>query len=128
MSFSFPTQEKLKSKKRIDQIFAEGSSVTQFPIKLLYVKTTEPTTPQVQAGVTAAKRNFKKAVSRNRIKRLMRESYRHHKSIVLNNSTASYAFLFIYLGKEMPTSAVIFRSMEKVLHKFNTKQAHQNET
>jgi len=38
MSFAFPKKEKLKSKKLIEQLFAEGKSVSSYPIKLIYLK------------------------------------------------------------------------------------------
>ena len=118
---SFPRKEKLKSKKLIEQLFAEGRSVSNYPIKLIYLKTELPFDTPIQAGVTVPKKNFKSAVKRNRIKRLMRESYRLNKALVFNNSKGSFAFLFLYLGKEMPDYALVEKNLKAALHKFKKK-------
>ncbi len=118
MLFSFPKNEKLKSKKRFEQLFAEGKSISSFPLKLIYVKTELPENIKVQVGVSVPKRIFKSAVKRNRIKRLVREAYRLNKQGVFNNSEGNYAFLFLYLGTEMPTYAGLEKKMLAILQKF----------
>ena len=65
----------------------------------------------LQAGFTVNKKNFKKAVDRNRIKRLMRESYRIQKNDLKNElikSNKNLALFFIYTGKELPDHQLIF--------------------
>lgn len=118
MSFTFPKKEKLKSAKLIEQLFAEGQSITRFPLRLLYLETELPGETQVQAAVTVSRRSFRNAVDRNRIKRLMRESYRHNKALVFNNIEGRFAFLFLYLGKEIPTFKEMERSMHSLLQNF----------
>ncbi|SHI47496.1 ribonuclease P protein component [Pseudozobellia thermophila] len=118
MDFKFPKKEKLKSKKVIDRLFAEGKSVTVFPLKLIYLKCELPEEVRAQVGTVAPKKNIKSAVRRNRIKRLMRESYRLNKHVVFNNSEGSFAFLFLYLGKKMPPYTEIESAMTKTLSKF----------
>ncbi|RAJ14110.1 ribonuclease P protein component [Arenibacter echinorum] len=118
MSFSFPKKEKLKSKKLIEQLFAEGIGVTNYPIKLVYLKTSFDDGSICKVGVTASKRNFKSAVKRNRIKRLMRESYRLNKHLIFNNIESNFAFMFLYLGKEMPSQSKITDTMIPLMRKF----------
>ena len=118
MSFSFPKKEKLKSKKLIEQLFAEGIGVTNYPIKLVYLKTRFEDDSKCKVGVTASKRNFKSAVKRNRIKRLMRESYRLNKHLIFNNIEGNFAFMFLYLGKEMPKQSKITAAMIPLMQKF----------
>ncbi|CAN0328045.1 ribonuclease P protein component [Arenibacter algicola] len=118
MSFSFPKKEKLKSKKLIEQLFAEGIGVTNYPIKLVYLKTRFEDDSKCKVGVTASKRNFKSAVKRNRIKRLMRESYRLNKHLIFNNIEGNFAFMFLYLGKEMPSQSKITDTMIPLMRKF----------
>lgn len=125
MAYTFPKIEKLKSKKLIDRLFAEGKSITSFPIKLIYLKTKLPYEVPIQAGVSVPKKNFKSAVVRNRIKRLLRESYRLNKHLVFNNSEGTFAFLFLYLGKEMPDYTTVDENLQAVLHKFNKKVDHE---
>jgi len=121
MDYSFPKLEKLKSKKLIDQLFANGKTISSFPIKLIYLKTELPNEIVIQTGVAVPKKNFKSAVKRNRIKRLMRESYRLNKHVVFNNSQAGFAFLFLYLGKEMPEYTQVEEHLKIVLHHFKKK-------
>lgn len=100
MKFTFPKKEKLKSKKLIEKLFLEGKAVTAFPIRLLYLQTTFEDGSKIKTGVSVSKRNFKKAVDRNHIKRLLREAYRLNKPEYFNNITTSYAFMILYLGKD----------------------------
>lgn len=123
MDFSFPKKEKLKRKKLIEQLFAGGKGLNNYPVKLIYLRTELPEDVQFQAGVTVSKRSFKKAVQRNRIKRLLRESYRLNKHLVFNNIEGNFAFLFLYIGKEMPEYEQVEASMKAVLHKFVEKNS-----
>ncbi len=118
MQFSFPKKEKLKSKTRITQLFTKGKTLTVFPLKLIYLKVDEQD-PIIQAGVAVPKKNFKSAVSRNHLKRLLRESYRLNKAIVFNNTEGKFAFLFLYLGKETLPFESVQRKMILLLKKFN---------
>ncbi|WP_430411008.1 ribonuclease P protein component [Kordia sp.] len=126
MNYSFPKEEKLKSKKCIDQLFSEGKSVSKFPLKLIYTATELPKNVPIQAGVSVTKRRFKKAVTRNRIKRLLREAYRLHKNDVFNTISTSYAFMFLYIGRREPTFEEIETSMVRLLEKFLEKTSITN--
>ena len=119
MSFAFPKREKLKSRKTLERLFAEGRSLTKFPLRMIFLETTSPGQPPVQVAVTVPKRNFKRAVDRNRIKRLLRESYRQNKGLIFNNIEGNFAFLFLYLGKELPTFKQVEQSMLTIFRQFN---------
>ena len=118
MDFSYPKKDKLKSKKLIEKLFKEGKNISNYPIKLVYLKAHLPQDIEIQAGVTVSKKNFKTAIKRNRIKRLLRESYRMNKHVVFNNKEGSFAFMFLYIGKEMPQYHMVEESMKKILQKF----------
>lgn len=100
MKFKFNKTEKLKSQKLIEKLFLEGKSVSAFPLRMLYLETPYGDSAEIKAGVSVSKRNFKKAVDRNRIKRLLREAYRLNKPRYFNNIKASYALMILYIGKE----------------------------
>ena len=119
-NFSFGKKEKLKSKMLIGQLFSEGRNLSVFPLKLIYLKVNKQEVP-IKATVTVSKKNFKNAVHRNRIKRLLRESYRLNKGIVFNNTQENFAFLFLYLGKEMPAFKDVESKMKLLLEKFNAR-------
>ncbi|SEP84594.1 ribonuclease P protein component [Hyunsoonleella jejuensis] len=120
MKYTYPKKEKLKSKKLIDQLFAEGQSVSAFPLRLVYLSTTFNEDVLVKTGVSVSKRHFKTAVDRNRIKRLLREAYRLNKSHYFNNLTTQHAFMILYIGKEKPTFAQVETSMKRLFEKFLT--------
>lgn len=118
MSFTYPRKEKLKSKRLIAAIFAEGKSISQYPIKLIYLKVDQQDA-FIQAGVTVPKKKFKSAVKRNHLKRLLREAYRLNKGLVFNNTDDKFAFLFLYLGTETLPFKVVQHKMTLLLKKFN---------
>lgn len=121
MKYTYTNKEKLKSKILIDQLFTEGQSVSAFPLRLVYLSTTFDENIRAKTGVSVSKRHFKSAVDRNRIKRLLRESYRLHKAEFFNNLTAQYAFMVLYIGKEEPTFTQIETNMKRLFEKFFNK-------
>lgn len=125
MDFSFPKKEKLKSKKLIEQLFEEGRSVSNFPLKLIYLKTDFQDDVKIKTGVIAPKKSFKKAVQRNKLKRLLRESYRQNKPVIFNNIEGNYAFMILYLAKEMPDYAFVNEKMKVLLNKFQDKNSNE---
>jgi ribonuclease P protein component len=98
MALGFPNSENLKSRTTIKQLFDQGKSYTSFPVKLIYIP--QNNLKITQAAFAVPKRNFKLAVSRNRIKRQMREAYRLHKQLLIANNNAEFSLLFLYLGKD----------------------------
>ena len=121
MSFRFGKQEKLKSKKLIGQLFTKGESITVFPLKLYYLPVSEEQNVQIKTAVTVPKKNFKSAVQRNKIKRLMRESYRLNKHLIFNNIEGNFAFLILYLGNELPGYRDIDESLKGIFRKLVKK-------
>ncbi len=118
MSVKFPREEKLKSKKHIQRLFDEGSAISDFPLKLIYHQIDKEGNANLKMAVTVPKKKFKSAVHRNRIKRLMRETYRLHKAEIFNKIEGSYALLFLYLGRDMPEYATVEKHMIKILELF----------
>ena len=120
MRQTFNKEERLKSRKLIQQLFAEGKSLNAFPIRLLYLPSDHDSPYRIQAGVTVSKRNFKKAVQRNRIKRLLREAYRKNKRILydeLADKHRSIIFSLIYIGNEEETYPLIEKKIIAALHR-----------
>jgi len=120
LRFTFNKKDKLKSKKLIELLFSEGQVVSSFPLKLVYIKAAFEDDVLFKTGVSVSKRHFKKAVDRNRIKRLLRESYRLNKSEYFNNITTSYAFMILYIGKEKPTLNEVETRMKRLFEKFSS--------
>lgn len=116
-SYSFGKAEKLKSRKRIDALFSSGRPFHVSGIKVMWLPAPGNTLPQV--GVTVSSRHFKKATDRNRIKRLLRETYRLQKEILCAQrvNQSSCDVFFIYTGKELPDYAALYKSMTLALKK-----------
>ena len=115
MKHTLGKKERLKSKKLIEKLYEYGNSIKVFPLRMVYLQTSHTSTFPAQVGVSVAKRNFKKAPDRNRLKREMRESYRLQKEIVYDNLQDPYVFMISYLGKEEKEYQEIFSKMNKLL-------------
>lgn len=121
MDASYNKTEKLKSKKLITLLFEKGKTVTAYPLKLVYLETRFEDNVLLKTGVSVSKRNFKKAIDRNRIKRLMREAYRLNKAHYFSNTSKHYAFMILYIDKEMPNLKFIDSKMKLLFKKFKEK-------
>lgn len=104
----------------IKQLFVDGKNISQYPIKLIYLKSTGQKA-FIQAGVAVPKKNFKSAVKRNHIKRLLRESYRLNKGLVDNNTEDTFTLLFLYIGKETLPFDAVQQKIILLLRKFNER-------
>lgn len=107
MKNTYPKHEKLKSKTTIDLLFSEGKSVSKYPLRLVYVPTVLENEARIKFGVSVSKKYFKKAVDRNYFKRVLRETYRLNKQLLLENMAQPYAFMFFYQTKDkLPYSEI----------------------
>ena len=82
----------------------------------------------LQTGVAVSKKYFKKAVSRNRIKRLMKECYRLQKNDLQNELTQKNIQLecfLMYTGNELPEYNIVFEKMTNILKRLQ-KIVHEN--
>lgn len=117
-TFSYGKNEKLKKRKQLAQLFESGQTFLSFPIKVFYKQSAEPLDFCIKAGVGVNKRNFKKAVHRNRIKRLLREAYRLNKPPLLNY-LAQYQreamVFFLYVDKTLPQKGTLQNKMPFVI-------------
>lgn len=118
MKFTLGKQERLKSRKLIEKLYKDGTSLKVFPLRMMYLQTEHTSNFPAQMGVSVAKRNFKRAVDRNRIKRLLRETYRLQKEIVYNNLEKPHIFMISYLGKDEKTYEELSSKMNKLLNLF----------
>ena len=93
---TFSKAQRLKSRKKLQEVFSAGKSVRGSVVKLVFL-TEKTDVPEVQCGVGLITRNFKNAVDRNRIKRLLREAYRLQQqplqAYIASSDTALSAFL-----------------------------------
>ncbi|MHB1147800.1 MAG: ribonuclease P protein component [Lutibacter sp.] len=121
MKFTLGKEEKLKSRKLIEHLFAEGKRVKSFPLQLIYLQISHDSEFPVKVGFSVPKRVVKLAVDRNRIKRMMREAYRLNKYLISEKIKEPYIFMFIYTAKEEPKYADLVEIFKKVFVKFLSK-------
>jgi len=96
--FSFPKSERLYKKKIIQELFDKGSSFYLYPFRVYFLKGLE-IQPANEVMFSVSKRNFKRAVDRNLLKRRMREAYRLNKLTI--QGTSKFQIAYIYTAKEL---------------------------
>ncbi|MFM1932909.1 MAG: ribonuclease protein component [Bacteroidota bacterium] len=110
----FQKHERLYHRKVLDAVFKEGKTLKEYPMMLLYLPVSESREVPARCAVSVSKRNFKRAVHRNRIKRLMREVWRHQKNDVytfLTEGNTQLAMVWLFVGKELPNHQLIARKI-----------------
>ena len=122
MQFTYPKIVKLKCKPTIYLLFSEGNSFSKFPLRLVYVENKEENAELMKMGVSVSKKYFKKAVDRNYFKRVLRETYRLNKHILIDNLEKPYAFMFFYQTKERLSYQEIEDKTIQLFQKFNERQ------
>lgn len=100
MRYTLGKEEKLKSKKLIEQLFAAGKRVNVHPFQIVFQQVNHQADFPIKIGFSVPKRTTKLAVNRNRIKRLMREVYRKNKYFLFENIQNQYIMMLIYTSKD----------------------------
>jgi ribonuclease P protein component len=117
--FTLGKSERLKSRKAIELLFKEGKRFTIAPYRIFYTHSLEN---ELRMGVAVGTKNFKKAVDRNRIKRLTREAWRLQKNqlaeIVKQKESGLHVF-FIYTEKQLPVYKEVVESVRKIIGKLS---------
>lgn len=137
--FTLGKDERLKKRKEIEAIFESGESFSLYPFRVFYLSKVVSIQERIidheklqessslQFGVGVSKKQFKKAVDRNRIKRLTREAYRIQnaelKKTIEEKGEQSLNLFILYVGKEMPQFAFVkekvFAVLERLAKKIN---------
>lgn len=115
LKYTFPKSERLHSKKLIQELFDKGSSFYLYPFKVIYLPQAGIDVNQVLISVS--KKKFKKAVTRNLIKRKVKEAYRLNKNLLTAESqTFSNVLIgYIYTGKNVMPYQTMEGKLKKTL-------------
>ena len=117
--FTLGKNERLKSRKQIEQLFNEGKSLVVNPFRIYYLLNKFSGAP-LQFGIGVSGKNFKKAVDRNRIKRLTKEAWRLQKNELnekLKIVNKQLNVFFIYTDKELPEYKSLFEKVKTSIEK-----------
>ena len=116
----FSKSERLCSRKSIDNLISCGNRLFCYPFRLVWLESETGSPFPVKLAISVPRKKFKKAVTRNRIKRLIRESYRLNKSLLyekLNEKKREMDILLIYISDDEPDFNYINIRMQKLLLK-----------
>ena len=115
--FTFTKAERVTGAKRVDAIFASGKSFISYPFRIVYLQHEQSPIPDCSILVTVPKKRIKKAFHRNRIKRLIRESYRLNKELVndIELGEQSLDIAFVYVKDTVSDYKEIQKGVKKAL-------------
>jgi len=117
--FGLNRSKSLKSKLLIDILFSKGKTIHVYPVRLVYFEKKIESDEKFLVGFSVSKKRFKRAVDRNRIKRLMREAFRlQQHDLQLNNKIL---MMWIFTGKKIPEYQEIYNCFSKIISDLNKK-------
>ena len=116
---TFKKEERIFLQKEIDFLFKEGVSFISYPLRVIYVERKPLSGADISILISVSKRKFKQAVKRNRLKRLIRESYRISKKPLcelLKERESGLLVAFLFVGKELNPHKEIETAVTKALN------------
>jgi len=114
--FTFKKEERISKEKIIQELFEKGSSFYLYPFKVFFLPNPDAAFPVHQILISVSKKNFKRAVDRNLIKRRIREAYRLNKNMLADRNKMLIAY--IYSVKEILPSVQIHERLIKTFKRF----------
>ena len=117
--FTFDHSERLKFRKQIEALFRNGEAFSVYPFRVVH-NCTDPRADKdapARAGFSVPKKKMRHAVQRNRIKRLLKEAWRHekHRIYPLIPADRQLHLFFIFVGKEIPDWPATQKAMSKII-------------
>ena len=122
---TFSKEERISSEKEIALLFEKGLSFISYPLRVLYCPKEMPEDTRFSVLVSVSKRKFKRAVKRNRVKRLIRETYRQNKSClseIAPESCPGLNIAFVFVGNVVPDFKQVEAAMVKALSLIKDKE------
>lgn len=121
MNNTFPKSEHLCGVKSIEKLHTQGNAFVSYPFRIVYILVNDEAEDiPVRAMVSVSKKKFKKAVDRNRVKRLMRETYRLNKSQLIeliSENDLRLHLAFQYISDEIMPYSEMNNKMQKTLER-----------
>jgi ribonuclease P protein component len=126
----FKKSERLNSRKTIGKLFIEGNSIYHYPFRMVWLASGLPELCPARIAISVPARRIRKAVNRNRIKRLVRESYREHKAILydsLEKNNLKIDLMIIYSSGTIYAYDFINLKIRELIQKFIQENATDQE-
>jgi len=123
MNFTFKKNERLSSKTIIASLFENGKFINAYPFRISYMPYDYPDSIPGQVMFIVSKRRLKKAVDRNRTRRLMREAYRLQKHEFYTMNARKFAMAISFNGKEALDLETAKKSIAKIISKLKDQEA-----
>ncbi|MCA1757359.1 MAG: ribonuclease P protein component [Bacteroidales bacterium] len=120
--FTFGKNDRLKGVKSVALLFGDGKTFFSYPFRIVWNFTLAHPEIASRTGISVPKREFKRAVDRNRIKRIFRESWRHRKKrldVLISEHNKEIDIMFIYTGREIPSLSSMDGYIDKAMAKFS---------
>jgi ribonuclease P protein component len=131
--FTFPKEEHLFGEITVSRLFTQGKAFIAYPFRVVYILESNDSESTARVLISVPKKKFKRAVKRNRIKRLIRESYRLNKQQLidrLNERGLQVQFAFNYVADDELDFATFDKKMKMALTKLSEKivqdELHEN--
>lgn len=122
MKQTFTKDERLHRKILIGKLFGEGSGFYVYPFRVTWLMTEFPEDSPAQILISVPRQHLRKAVSRNKVKRRIRESFRKNKEILykeLEERKVKMIFSVCYTTREILPSPKIQEKIIVILHRLS---------
>ncbi len=126
--YSYKKKERLCRKKVIEELFSKGRSFSVFPLRIIWLITKVPENTPAQIGISVSKRKFKHAVTRNLLKRRIREAFRKNKHPLyehLCDAKIQIVFMVVYLDSRVCSYQIIEHALAEALLKLKQKSKNK---
>jgi len=126
LNTTFPKRERIVSQKLVDLLFSGGESCSQaaFPLRLVWhLRERKEGDEPIQLLISVPKRRLRHAVSRNRVKRQLREAWRHLRQPVVDALPAEKSLLvaFVWISDQLFTTEEIYQRADHLIKRMASR-------
>lgn len=118
--FGLPRKSRLSQRRDLTEVFESGMVLKHFPF-IVHVKRIPYLGTPFRMAVSVPKRKFRRAVDRNRVKRLVREAFRlaapNYFQKEASTPMETVDLLFVYQGNKLPDFPTVSGKIILTLHR-----------